>query len=66
MAVDRLYILRTIRTTCFANLLLGFIHALIAGDAVLSKFQSNLIQNNKVMRTLSCLYQEPYPYTPVF
>jgi len=45
MAVDRLYILRTIRTTCFANLLLGFNHALIAGDAVLSRFQSNLVKS---------------------
>lgn len=60
--VERLYILRTMWTTWIANLLLGFIHALIAGDAVLSKFQSNLIGNNNIMRTYtdhtkeSCLY----------
>lgn len=42
VAVDRRYIVRTICTILMARRLLGFIHAFIAGDAVLSKFQSNL------------------------
>lgn len=44
IAVDRRYIVRTICTILIASRLLGFIHAFIAGDAVLSKFQSNLKQ----------------------
>jgi hypothetical protein len=43
VAVDLLYIVLTMCTTLIANLLLGFIHALIAGDAVLNRFQSNLV-----------------------
>lgn len=42
IAVDRRYIVRTMCTILIARRLLGFIHAFIAGDAVLSKFQSNL------------------------
>lgn len=62
MPVERLYILRIMWTTWIANLLLGFIHALIAGDAVLSKFQSNLTENNKIMRIYAGHIKESYLY----
>lgn len=47
VAVDRRYIVRTMCTILIASRLLGFIHAFIAGDAVLNKFQSNLKRMHK-------------------
>lgn len=43
IAVDLRYIVLNMCTIRIANLLLGFIQAFIAGDAVLSRFQSNRV-----------------------
>lgn len=43
IAVDLRYIVLNICTIRIANLLLGFIQAFIAGDAVLNRFQSNRV-----------------------
>ena len=45
IAVDLWYILLNMWTIRMANLLLGFIHAFIAGEAVLNKFQSSLVKS---------------------
>lgn len=60
MAVDRLYMQRIMCTDRMANRLLGFIHALIAGEAVLSKFQSSLPSEKKCRSQPRLRPKRPY------